>query len=68
MKIGKLVIMSSYEAELKNRILREQAELIEAQNSYISSLEDFKDALCDKILELEVTNKTMIELQKHKEN
>lgn len=67
MKIGKLVIMSSDEAEIKNNILREQAKLIEAQKSYISTLEDLKDALLEKILELEVTNKTMIKLQEYKE-
>lgn len=67
MKIGKLVIMSSDEAELKNNIMRDQAKLIEAQNSYIRALEDLKDTLLGKILELEVTNKTMIKLQEYKE-
>lgn len=67
MKIGKIVIISSDEAKFKDDMLREQAKLIKAQESYISSLEELKNTLFEKILELEVTNKTMTKLQEYKE-
>jgi len=66
-KIGKIVIISSDEAKFKDDMLREQAKLIKAQESYISSLEELKNTLFEKILELEVTNKTMTKLQEYKE-